>query len=482
MRFAKSDILAIPHFKAIGFDRLKHFKITGISTDSRTVKAGELFFAIRGNQFDGHNFISKAIETGVAGIIVERCWAEVNASMMVSINVPHLIVEDTVKALGKLANIYRRKFNIPIIAIGGSNGKTTTKEMIYRVLETKYNVLRTEGNLNNHIGVPQTIFRLEKKHEVAVIEIGTNHPGEIEYLCSILEPTHGLLTNIGMEHLEFFNSLEGVAKSEGELFVWLAKHHGAIFVNADDKLLVRISKKNKKIVNFGFSVRKVSIKGFIESFNANAQALMQVKQKGKKALKITLGVSGEHNTKNALAAVAVGIKMKVPLVDIQKSLESFQSASKRMQVQQIGQIKILDDTYNANPDSMFAALSTLQAIKNTGKKIAVLADMLELGNQAEELHRQIGKNIERCGVNVLLTFGQLAKFINDAALVETKAHFENKSSLTEHLLSLLSDGDVVLVKGSRGMKMEEVVITLSEQLSKNNEILIHAILSLHIFA
>ena len=442
MRLTKSDILAMPHSQAIGFDGLKILNVTGVSIDSRTIKAGELFFAVRGDQFDGHNFISKAIESGAAGIIVERRWADVNASMMVSINIPRLIVENTIQALGKLANIYRTKFDIPVIAVGGSNGKTTTKEMIRSVLGTKFHVLCTEGNLNNHIGVPQTLFCLDKKHDVAIVEIGTNHPGEIDYLCSILEPTHGLLTNIGREHLEFFGSLDGVAKSEGELFVWLAKHHGLIFVNADDKYLVRLSKKNKKAVSFGFSARSVSVKGKIESFNADAQALIRVKSTGKKSFDFTVGVSGEHNAKNALAAAAVGIKMNVPVPDIQKSLALFQAAGKRMQLHRIAQLLILNDTYNANPDSTLAALATLQSMKVTGKKIAVLADMLELGEQAVELHRQIGKNTARHGVDILLTLGPLSKFIHDSAVVETKAHFENKSALTDYLMRMLSDGDI----------------------------------------
>jgi UDP-N-acetylmuramoyl-tripeptide--D-alanyl-D-alanine ligase len=262
--------------------------------------------------------------------------------------------------------------------------------------------------LNNQIGVPQTLFRLERKHEVAIVEIGTNHPGEIDYLCSVLEPTHGLITNIGREHLEFFGSLEGVAKSEGELFVWIEKHHGIILVNADDKYLVRLSKKNKKVIRFGFSARKVSVQGTIESYNANAQALLRVKPRSKRAFDTTLGVSGEHNAKNALAAAAVSLTMKVPPADIQKSLASFQPAGKRMQMQHIVQVTILNDTYNANPDSTLAALATLQAMKPTGKKIAVLGDMLELGNQAKELHRQIGKTAARCGVDILLTIGTLS--------------------------------------------------------------------------
>ena len=463
MKLIKSDILAIPHFNAIGFDGLKNFNVTGISIDSRTVKAGELFLAVRGDQFDGHNFISKAIEGGAAGIIVERRWAEVNASMMVSINVPRLIVENTVHALGTLANIYRRKFNIPVIAVGGSNGKTTTKDMIRNVLGTKYHVLCTEGNLNNHIGVPQTLFRLSTKHEVAVVEIGTNHPGEIDYLCAILEPTHGLLTNIGREHLEFFGTLEGVARSEGELFQWIAKHHGIVFVNADDKYIVRLSRRNRKTVRYGFSAREVSIKGTIVSFEGNARALVRIKPRGKKAFDVTVGIAGEHNAKNALAAAAVGIKMNVPLADIQKSLEESQPAGKRMQLQRIGQVTILNDTYNSNPDSTLAALATLQAMKTAGKKVAVLADMLELGEQAEELHQQIGKSAARHGVDILLTFGPLSKSIHEAASVETKAHFESKSTLIEYLIRTLGEGDSVLIKGSRGMKMEEVIMSLNEQ-------------------
>jgi UDP-N-acetylmuramoyl-tripeptide--D-alanyl-D-alanine ligase len=324
--------------------------------------------------------------------------------------------------------------------------------------------------LNNQIGVPQTLFRLERKHEVAIVEIGTNHPGEIDYLCSVLEPTHGLITNIGREHLEFFGSLEGVAKSEGELFVWIEKHHGIILVNADDKYLVRLSKKNKKVIRFGFSARKVSVQGTIESYNANAQALLRVKPRSKRAFDTTLGVSGEHNAKNALAAAAVSLTMKVPPADIQKSLASFQPAGKRMQMQRIAQVTILNDTYNANPDSTLAALATLQAMKPTGKKIAVLGDMLELGNQAEELHRHIGKNTARCGVDILLTIGTLSKSLHDAASVGTKAHFDSKSTLTEYLIRTVADGDIVLVKGSRGMKMEEIIVNLSGQLSLNTGI------------
>jgi UDP-N-acetylmuramoyl-tripeptide--D-alanyl-D-alanine ligase len=466
MKLTKPDILALPYHKAIGFDGLKNINILGISIDSRTIKAGELFIAIRGDQFDGHNFISKAIEMGASGIIVERQWAEANATMMVSIHIPRLTVENTIHALGDLARIYRRKYAIPFIAVGGSNGKTTTKEMLKSILSQKYCVLSTEGNFNNHIGVPQTLFRLKEKHEIAVIEIGTNHPGEIEYLCTVLEPTHGLITNIGCEHLEFFGSIEGVAKAEGELFDWLAKHNGISFVNMDDKHIVHLTRKLKKKVRYGFSSRSVSVRGMVKSFNANAQAALRVKPQAKNAFDITVIAPGEHNAQNALAATAVGLALKVPRVSIQKALSSFQSASKRMQIQRAAKITILNDTYNANPDSTLAALATLHTMASNGKKIAVLSDMLELGHQTEGLHQQIGKALAQYSVDILFTVGTLSKFIYDAAFVETKAHFENKAILIEHLFHTLSDGDIVLIKGSRGMKMEEVVNALIEHFSQ----------------
>lgn len=310
---------------------------------------------------------------------------------------------------------------------------------------------------------------MRKKHEIAVVEIGTNHPGEIEYLCTVLEPTHGLITNIGREHLEFFGSLEGVAKAEGELFDWLAKHNGTSFVNMDDKNLVPLTKKIKKTIRYGFASRNTSIKGAVKSFNTSAQALVQVKPKAQKAFDITVGAPGEHNAQNALAATAVGLALKVPRSNIQKALTSFQSASKRMQIQKTAKIIILNDTYNSNPDSALAALATLHTMVSKGKKIAVLSDMLELGHQAEELHKLVGKALAQFKIDILFTVGTLSKHTYDAADVETKAHFENKITLREHLSHTLEEDDIVLVKGSRGMKMEEVVLALIEHLSQKME-------------
>lgn len=466
MKLTKTEILKIPHIQALGFDNVKTFSISGISIDSRSVHAGEMFVAIRGEQFDGHNFISKAVENGAAAIVVNRHWAENNAAMMVSVTIPRIVVEDTAHALGALANVYRNKFDIPILVVGGSNGKTTTKEMIRSVLSAKYSVLCTEGNLNNHIGVPETLFRLEKKHDIAVIEIGTNHPGEIEYLCSIVEPTCGIVTNIGREHLEFFGSLEGVAKAEAEMFAWLAAHHGIMFVNGDDEYLSAASRKMKKRILYGFSARGAAVKASSLSFDGIGRATFLVKYKTTRAMKISIDVPGEHNAKNTLAAAVVGLYFKVAPDKIQHSLKVFQAANKRMQIVRIGGITIINDTYNSNPDSVLAALKTMKSLRVAGRRIAVLGDMLELGASAEALHKQIGKVAATYRVDILLTYGKLSHATYEAATSATKSHFETKSGLIEFLTDTVAAGDVVLVKGSRGMKMEEVVEALSDHITQ----------------
>lgn len=460
MKLTKSDILSIPHVAAIGFDSLRKFAATGVSTDSRGIRPGDLFAALRGETFDGHNFVSSAVQAGAAALVVERSWAEANQPMLVSLYLPRLVVEDSAKALGDLARWWRRKFSIPVLAVAGSNGKTTTKEMIRTVLAAKYNVLATDGNLNNHLGVPQTLFRLDRKHDIAVVEIGTNHPGEIEYLCGVLEPTHGIITNIGREHLEFFGSIEGVAQAEGELFQWLAKHRGACFVNGDDRRVAGLARGMKHRTVYGFAARGAEVKGTGLSIGKFGCATLSVKPRKKKSFTIELTVPGRHNGNNALAAVTVGLAFKVPAVRIAAALNGFSAASKRMQIFTERGITVLNDTYNANPDSVLAALSTLRSLHVSGKRIAVLADMLELGPQAQEEHRMVGTAVAAYHVDVLFTFGSLAKYLSEAAVVDLKTHYEDKSLLSAALVQLAMPGDAVLVKGSRGMKMEEVAAQL----------------------
>ena len=463
MKLSGPEIRRIPSVEAVGFDAGR-FAVTGVSTDSRTIVKGDLFIALRGGQFDGHDFVTRATSAGAGAVVVDRRWAESNGAMFVSIHIPRLVVEDTTEALGRLANLYRRQFILPVIAVGGSNGKTTTKEMIRAVLAQKYQVLATEGNLNNQIGVPLTVFRLEKSHEVAVIEVGTNHPGEIAALCSILEPTHGLITNIGREHLEFFGSLDGVADAETELFDHLAANGGTAFVAADDAAIVARARKVRKRVAYGMAARLAAVRGRIRSVDDQGRTTLDVRPHGRKPFTLGLTIPGTHNAQNALAACAVGLTLRVPTAAIQKALAGFVAASKRMQMESIHGVTVLNDTYNANPDSVLAALTTLAALRIRGRKFAVLADMLELGPDAAVMHRAVGQAVRRSGVDTLLTFGPLSRQTHEAADVEQKTHYDQKTALAEDLVGLLSPGDAVLVKGSRGMKMEEVVALLEERL------------------
>ena len=466
MTLTAHDILALPHLQAMGFGGKKGMLCKGISTDSRGVQHDDLFIAIRGEKFDGHNFITKAVESGASVIAADARWAGANQILLSSLNLPCLIVEDTIRLLGQAARMHRKKFKIPVLVVGGSNGKTTTKEMISAVLKTKYRVLSTEGNLNNHIGVPQTLLRLERQHQVAVIEVGTNHFGEIAYLASIVEPTHALITIIGREHLEFFGSIEGVARAEAEVFDWMRTQKRATgigFINRDDPRLSKLAKKVKKSVSYGFGRGPLAVKGKVLAFNETAFAQIEIKPRGKKAFRVELSVPGEHNAANALAASAVGLTLGVPAKKIQAALSSFSSASKRMQLFQVKGVTVLNDTYNSNPDSALAALRVLGRVKAAGKKIAVLADMLELGANAVQEHQRIGTVAAASGVTHLLGFGPLTQHTVDAATTEFKKHFEQKSTLSEQLVQLLSPGDVVLVKGSRGMRMEDVVAFVTER-------------------
>ncbi len=469
MKLSRSELVEINSVRALGFETALPADVGGISTDSRTTRNGDVFVAIRGEKFDGHDFITKAIGAGAIALVVDKKWADVNGTMLVSLSIPRLVVEDTTIALGELALCYRKKFDLPVIAVAGSNGKTTTKNMVGAVLAKKFNVLGTEGNLNNQIGVPQTLFRLSDEHEVAVVEIGTNHFGELAYLCRILEPTHGVITNIGREHLEFFGSTEGVAKAEGELLEWLHGNKGTFFGNKDDgHIKHRLARlRMKKSVTFGFRSAGVDVKGTVLGQDALGCPKVRIRQKGKKPFDVQLGVPGEQNASNALVAATVGLTLRVSAREITKALETFTAPGKRMEVVQLDGLKVLNDTYNANPDSMLSALAALQSMKTAGRRIAVLADMLELGKSAEKEHRNVGKALKRYHVDCLFTYGDLARHIHDASRVAEKVHFDDKRVLCEQLSGFVSSGDLVLVKGSRGMKMEDVVSVLQEKFAQD---------------
>ncbi len=440
---------------AVNLDKIAKRKITGVSTDSRKVKKGEIFFAIKGERFDGHDFVRQAFKKGAVASIVNVKWFEEKKGKFKGEIL--IAVDDTVKALGKLANAYRKDFNIPIIAIAGSNGKTTAKEMIAQVLEQKYRVLKSEGNLNNQIGVPLTLFKIKKSHQVGVIEFGTNHFGEVRYLCEIAEPDHGLITNIGREHIEFFGDIEGVAKEESSLFDYLFEKNGFVFVNIDDERIRKIGERFKNKLTFGFS-EDADVKAQIIELDEMARFKFKVKFNGKEQV-LKLKIPGEHLVGIAVSAFAVGLKFGVLPSSIKRALQSYEPFSKRMEVVKVKGITVLNDTYNANPDSVIASLKTLSQMKCSGKKIAVLGDMLELGIYAEEAHREVGQKIVEFGVDYLFAYGEAMKYAYEIASsgIKHAMYFDNKDMLVYHLFEVADKGDIILVKGSRGMKMEEIV-------------------------
>ncbi|MEK9136948.1 MAG: UDP-N-acetylmuramoyl-tripeptide--D-alanyl-D-alanine ligase, partial [Bacteroidota bacterium] len=392
MKLTAKDLDTLMHVEFRNRDLLQGKKISGVSTDSRKISEGELFIALKGANYDGHTFVADVFARGAAVGVVDTSFKPDSVSTR-----PLLVVEDTTRALGELAHQHRMKFDIPILAIGGSNGKTTTKDMVTAVLATTYKILGTEGNLNNHIGVPQMLLHLRKRHEIAVIEIGTNHPGEIDYLCSILVPTHGLVTNVGREHLEFFKSIEGVADEEGVLFDHLKRNKKSVaFVNTDDALIQPKAKGLKRRITYGLASiptkSGVDVRGMLVGVNETGCASFEyVSKKPARHDTIQLAIPGEHNVMNALAAVAVGLSFKVPAKRIRRALESLHPTSKRMEVLNYEGVIIYNDTYNANPDSMISALKTLAAAKVPGKKIAVLGDMRELGEHGREEHARVGR-------------------------------------------------------------------------------------------
>jgi UDP-N-acetylmuramoyl-tripeptide--D-alanyl-D-alanine ligase len=433
----------------------------GVSSDSRTVRHGDLFFALRGESFDGHHFVRDAVNHGAAAVVVDNraCLDEITG-------VPAVVVHNTTRALGDLARIYRRRFGFPVLAVGGSNGKTTTKDMTAQVLGASMRVVSTKGNLNNHIGVPHTIFRFTRGDEVAVVEIGTNHPGEIAYLCKVLQPTHGMVTTISREHLEFFKTVEGVAREEGTLYRYLRRSsRGSMFVNADDPLVTKQAGGLRGTWSYGFGSPVSRVQGKLAGLDNKGCALLSFgMRKKRQGARFRLRIPGMHHALNALAAAATGLAFDVSPGAIREALEAFTPAANRMEVLEIGGVVVYNDTYNANPDSVIAALRTLADGKPEGKRIAVLGDMRELGECSAEEHAGVGREVGRLGIDYLLTVGELARHIHESADVPARYHYDQKNVLAEYLLELLAPGDAVLVKGSRGMRMEDIVSFIVQRL------------------
>lgn len=440
------------------------------SIDTRNISGGEIFFALKGENTDGHNYVQAAFEKGAALVVVSREWfAEQKVTNPLSPFIDKLlfVVSDPLKALQQLATVYRQKFPIPIVAVAGSNGKTTTKEMTSKVLGKAFQTVATAGNFNNHIGVPLTLFRLSDETEIAVVEMGINHHGEMLELCAIAEPTHGVITNIGHEHLEFLGSPREVAKAEGELFSYLAQTGGSLFINADDKLLAAEVPGEAMMIRYGIEGAErglnIRAKDIVMDGNGYASFVLCTPES---EVPVSLQINGRHNVYNALAAAAIGLNFGVEMAEIREALDAYKpkSGSKRMERRDDAGLVIINDTYNANPESVRSALSTLSELRSGGKKIAVLGDMLELGNVSGEAHRGIGKFIKESGVIDFFAYGPMMKLACDEAGERCVGHFDSKQELVEALKKMVRPGDALLFKGSRGMRMEEPMESLLEGL------------------
>ncbi|MGB9595304.1 MAG: UDP-N-acetylmuramoyl-tripeptide--D-alanyl-D-alanine ligase [Candidatus Poribacteria bacterium] len=439
--------------------------ISNISTDSRTLKEGDLFVALKGENFDGHDFVCQAIEKGAVGVVVSHEIQGLGELIKkLSANPCIIFVKNTTIALGEIARCYREKFNIPIIGVTGSNGKTTTKDMTFAILSGKYNVLKSEGNLNNTIGLPLTLFRLSSQHQIAVFEMGISIPSEMSQLVRMAQPSLSVVTNVSSTHLEFLGSIEGVAREKQKL-VEFSKD---AVLNADDKLVADMSNVVKgDAIFYGIkSSADVIAKDIVIDQEGKPEFTALVKKPINAEERIKLPTIGQHNIYNALAGISVGVLFSVDMGIIKSSLESYQPIPMRMQKLIIDGVTIINDAYNSNPVSMKMAIDFLKDLKTDGRKILVVGDMLELGEQSNDLHKFIGKYIgEANSADMLITVGEKASIIAESAIksgINRDAVFicKNNSEASDHLHKILKNGDTVLIKGSRGMKMEEIVKSL----------------------
>lgn len=425
--------------------------VTGVCTDTRTLVPGNAFLALKGEQFDGHDHIANAIANGASLIIAERPVATIPTPV-----VPVVIVSSTLQCLGSFGWYHRRRFTIPVVAIAGAAGKTSTKDLVAHVLASTMRVLKTQANYNNQIGTPLTLLQLTDEHQAAVIEIGTNEPGEIEILCAMVQPTLGLITNIGKEHLEKLIDLDGVEREETALFDWLRDHNGLAFVNMDDERLQKYASTFTRCITFGVETG-ADIHPSV-SFDDDVRPTIHIVH-GTFTLRAPMRAHGLATAYNATCALAIAWAMHVHPANVQGALMSYEPPAAhgyaRMTIERVAGITILNDSYNANPESMVMALRTLARYPAT-KRVAVLGDMRELGSAAEEEHMHMIAEAEICADVIILMgeeFRAAAERVDSSRVVFHETHRGCATSLHD----LAAPDVVVLVKGSRGMHMERVI-------------------------
>ncbi|HZP16684.1 MAG TPA: UDP-N-acetylmuramoyl-tripeptide--D-alanyl-D-alanine ligase [Terriglobales bacterium] len=439
-----------------------HAVAAGYSIDSRTIRPGELFFAVRGERFDGHDFVAQALEKGAIGAVVSK--EKISSNAGVSASACLIPVEDTLLALQTLAGAARRIWARPLIAVTGSTGKTTTKEAIAHVLASRFRVHKSEGNFNNHFGLPLMLLKLEPEHDVAVVELGMSHLGEITALAQIAQPDTGVVTNVAPVHLEFFDSLAGIARAKYELVESLPPH-GTAVLNADDQYVSQFGRDFRgKVVTYGFGPAAAVRAEKYESRGAEGSVfdiIVAGRRQG-----VAFPLVGKHNVFNALAAVAVALERGLSLEQAAEALASLEPADKRGQVVRIGNISVINDCYNSNPKALAAMVETL-ADMPAGRRIVVAGEMLELGPQGEEMHRESGRHIAGKGIALLIGVRGLASAMVEGAKEQGLAaeFLDTPEAAGEWLARETRDGDLVLLKASRGVKLEKALERWKEKIS-----------------
>lgn len=419
-----------------------------ISTDTRTIKKGDLFIALKGDHFNADDFADEALRKGSAGVVVSRPPAhEVKGRVVI-------VVKDTTTALQDIAAYHRSKFMLPVIGVTGSNGKTTVKEMIYSVLSTRFNVLKNDGTKNNHIGVPQTLLKLNSHHDICVIEMGMNHEGEIRRLGRMSRPDVAVITNIGPSHIGLVGSMDKIFRAKKEILETLGRDDTAI-INGDDKYLSRIRPGKHGLIRYGLSSEN----------NVRAECVRSAKNKllftVNGEITFELNLLGVHNIYNALAAISVGSCFGISLESMKGALAAYKPASRRLDIKKVRGVAFIDDSYNSNPLSMECALKTLSSYQ-AGSKWVVSGDMRELGAFAKKMHERIGCQIARSGADGLITMGDMSVYTGRAARkygmkADSLWHCSTHAEAASILRKSLKKNDVVLVKGSRSMVMEKVI-------------------------
>jgi UDP-N-acetylmuramoyl-tripeptide--D-alanyl-D-alanine ligase len=431
--------------------------VCGVSTDSRTVATGGLFFALRGKRFDGHSFVGEVIRKGVTAVVVAR-----DSKVSRNVDVAVLAVDDTGRALMDLAAYYRAKRDATIVAVTGSNGKTTVKDMIYHIVSGSMPAVKSPLSFNNDVGVPLTLLSIESDTKVAVVEHGTNSPGEIKALAAVSKPDIGIVTNISQTHLEGLSSAEGVAREKSDLVRALPKN-GMAILNREDAWFDYMQEAAPcRVVTIGFSPECDWYAEETEQMPDKVRFVLN----GKHA--ITMPVLGKHNVSNALAAVAAAKALGVDIEEMKGRLATFQAPPMRLQKEVVEGITIINDAYNANPFSVGAAVAFLDSCVTSGRKVLVLGDMGELGRDSRSIHRSMGKAISASDVDCVFTLGRDGRYVSQAAAENGKriqaAHFENFEQAVDTLANLLHEGDVVLFKASRHIKLEGLIQALKPRL------------------